>query len=93
VQLCTVLGINFDENLETSAFACHFGHQLPVSDSHFLSTNYETSSSSSSMARNWQHPQMNMSAYILHLISHLIETKILQIEDMTNFQNLQIWIA
>jgi hypothetical protein len=27
--------------LETHAFACHFGHQLPVSAGYLLSTNHE----------------------------------------------------
>ena len=45
------------------------------------------------MAWNWQLLQTNMCAYILHFISHLIEKKILEIEDSTNFQTLQIlWI-
>jgi len=94
VQLSTVLDINFDKNKSLKhVLLPAILHQLPVSDSHFLSANHEISSSSSSMARNWQLLPTNMCAYILHFISHLIEKKILEIEDSTNFQTLQIlWI-
>ena len=87
VKLCTVLDIDFDKNqsLKHVLLPAILGINC-LFHSHFLSANHETSSSSSSMAWNWQHSQTNMCAYILHFILHLTEKKSYKLKTAQTFK-------